>query len=59
MYLMNVASNYFRSSSALGRVKIGRRGESLSMKYERDRLVASGYNDAHPYWAAIHDETLG
>jgi hypothetical protein len=52
-------SNYFRSAAILGRMEVGRRGEMLSMDYERDRLLDAGHVGPEPLWAAIEDETLG
>jgi hypothetical protein len=52
-------SAFFRSTTVLGRVEVGRRGEALSLDSERRRLATAGFPTIEPKWAAIYDETLG
>lgn len=49
----------FRDPWALGRVSLGRRGELLSMEFERAKLDSQGHIGPEPFWSAIQDETLG
>ncbi len=52
-------SDYFRSTSVLGRVELGRRGEMLSMRHERQKLTTTGYAHLNPQWIALEDNTVG
>jgi len=41
------------------RVETGRRGEELTLRYERERLTALGRSDLVPFWVGFEDNSLG